>query len=230
MKPLSTAVLKGYRFVGVSTVFIGPKYLVAELDLTWKEDIFPQGVLSAVTLVGGGAGDRGARARSKCEVGLSLCSVAVTTLLGVGSDPKLKQQKFWGSGLSWLSYHQVCDLSSPSTSIFAVEGSCARARGAHEGFQLMRRCGLWWVNHRQPSRLGSMHSLCSHQQWQPHCLWVSFVPPPCDSSQSTWPLPCWDTLYRAKWDSVGLSEFITGWTVVVWLPSEIRTASAGLPE
>ena len=65
---------------------------VGELDLLLTGvNTFPWGV---VTLVGGGAGDRGARARSKCEVGLSLCSVAVTTLLGVESDPKLKEQKF----------------------------------------------------------------------------------------------------------------------------------------
>ena len=43
--------------------------------------IFPQGVLAAMTLVGGGAGDGGARAR--CEAGPPLCSVASNTLLGV---------------------------------------------------------------------------------------------------------------------------------------------------
>ena len=57
----------------------------------------PQGVRTAITLVGGGAGDRGARARSKCEVGLSLCSVAVTSLSGAGSDPKLLDQVQAGS-------------------------------------------------------------------------------------------------------------------------------------
>ena len=61
MKPLSTAVLKGYRFVGVSTVFIGPNYLVAELDVTWKEDIFPQGVLAVTTLVQGVTADGGSQ-------------------------------------------------------------------------------------------------------------------------------------------------------------------------
>ena len=54
--------------------------------------IFPQGVLAAITLVGGGAGDGGARAGARSEVGL-LCSVAVTALLGAGSDSKLLEQK-----------------------------------------------------------------------------------------------------------------------------------------
>ena len=34
---------------------------------------FPQGLLGAITLVGGGAGDEGARTRAKCEHGLPLC-------------------------------------------------------------------------------------------------------------------------------------------------------------
>ena len=41
---------------------------------------FPQGVLAVITLVEGRAGDGGAGARAKCEPGLLLCSLAVTTL------------------------------------------------------------------------------------------------------------------------------------------------------
>ena len=44
--------------------------------------IFPQGVLAAITLVGGGAGYGGAKARASCELGLLLCLVAITFLLG----------------------------------------------------------------------------------------------------------------------------------------------------
>lgn len=42
--------------------------------------VFPQGVLASITLVEGVAGDGGAKARAKCEVGLPLCSVTVTAL------------------------------------------------------------------------------------------------------------------------------------------------------
>ena len=62
--------------------------------------IFPQGVPATTTLVWDGAGDGGARARARYELGLLLCSVACTTVLGVG--PNLLGQKPWGSGLSWL--------------------------------------------------------------------------------------------------------------------------------
>ena len=55
--------------------------------------IFPQGVLAASILVGGGAGEGGAEARARCEAGLLLCSVAITALLGAGSDPKLLEQR-----------------------------------------------------------------------------------------------------------------------------------------
>ena len=46
--------------------------------------VFPQGELAAITLVEGGAGDGGARARARCEPRLPLCSVAFTTILGLG--------------------------------------------------------------------------------------------------------------------------------------------------
>ena len=54
---------------------------------------FPQVVLASVTLVRGGAGDGGARARAMCEPVLPLCSVAIPVLSGVGLDPKLMEQK-----------------------------------------------------------------------------------------------------------------------------------------
>ena len=55
--------------------------------------IFPQGVLVAITLVGGGAGSGGARAGAMCKPGLPLCSVAIAALSETGSDPKLLEQK-----------------------------------------------------------------------------------------------------------------------------------------
>ena len=60
--------------------------------------VFPQGVLAAITLVGGEAGDGGARVG--CKAALPLWSLAVTTLLGEGSDARLLEQKPWGLGLS----------------------------------------------------------------------------------------------------------------------------------
>lgn len=45
-------------------------------------------VLAAITLLGCGAGDEEARAVTWCEAHLPICSVAITTLLGAGSDPK----------------------------------------------------------------------------------------------------------------------------------------------
>ena len=55
--------------------------------------VFPQGVLVAITLIGHGVGDSGATAGAMCEAGLPVCSVAVTTLSGTGSDHKLLEQK-----------------------------------------------------------------------------------------------------------------------------------------
>ena len=53
-------------------------------------DVFPQGEPAAITLVGaGGTGDGGTRAGAWSEAGFLLRSVAIITLPGVGSDPKL---------------------------------------------------------------------------------------------------------------------------------------------
>lgn len=51
-------------------------------------DVFSQGVLATVTLVGGVAGDGGARAYAGYETGL-LCSVAATAWSRARSAPKL---------------------------------------------------------------------------------------------------------------------------------------------
>lgn len=53
--------------------------------------VFLQGVLTAITLIEGVAGDGGAS--TGWEVGLPLCSVSVTTLSGTESDPKLWEWK-----------------------------------------------------------------------------------------------------------------------------------------
>ena len=87
--------LKGCSYAGpflyrcsVSTAFGGR----AGFDVD-PSHIFPQGLLAAITLVGGGARDGEARAGAQCEAGLPFCSVAVTALPGVGSEPKLLEQK-----------------------------------------------------------------------------------------------------------------------------------------
>ena len=50
--------------------------------------VFLQGVLAALTLIESENRDGGVTASTRCEAGLSLCSVVVTTLSGVGFDPK----------------------------------------------------------------------------------------------------------------------------------------------
>ena len=58
----------------------------AEFDVNTSH-VFPQGVLAAITLVGCGAGDRGVRAKARCELRIPLCSVAVLLYLGWGQVP-----------------------------------------------------------------------------------------------------------------------------------------------
>ena len=71
-----------------------PGALARELDLKSSWVTLSPGVLAAVMLVGSGGGDGGARDRARCEPGLTLCSVAITTLLWVGMGSKLLEQNF----------------------------------------------------------------------------------------------------------------------------------------
>lgn len=63
----------------------------AGFDVT--RHIFLQGVLRTGTLGGGRTGDGGVVAGASREPGLPLCSVTVITLLGVGLNSKLLEQK-----------------------------------------------------------------------------------------------------------------------------------------
>lgn len=50
--------------------------------------VFLKGALAAIALVGCGLGIGGAETRARCMPGLLLSSMAITTLLGVGSESK----------------------------------------------------------------------------------------------------------------------------------------------
>ena len=63
-----------------------PSPLIGELGLTCTE-------VKSVTLVGGGAGDGGARARAVSDPGLPLCSGAVTAISVEVLDPTLMEKK-----------------------------------------------------------------------------------------------------------------------------------------
>lgn len=95
--------------------------------------VFSQGKLTAITLVGGRAGDGVARARTTCEPELSICLAAFTPLSGVSSGSKFLEEKTQGSSLSWLYSFKVCALPACSTDTIASEGSCAGLKGAGVG-------------------------------------------------------------------------------------------------
>ena len=88
-----------------------PVRLVWELDLMWTQVTSFLSALATITWVMGVAGDRAARAGGECEMGLPLCSVAVTTLSGVGPELTLF-------------------FSPPHTRTFAPEKGNAKASGA----------------------------------------------------------------------------------------------------
>lgn len=95
MKQLPIVVLNGCSYVGmylrrlqVPNAFLGRDGFVVDVS-----HVFLQGILADITLVGSRVGDGEARAYQRCIEGLSLCSVAITTLSGVESAPKSLEQK-----------------------------------------------------------------------------------------------------------------------------------------
>ena len=97
--------------------------------------VFLQCVLAAVTFVGSVTRDGGARARSRCELGFLLCSLANITGVGVG----VGHLRF-GSKLTLFLL--VCALPTPSIGSYTPEGSCAQARGPGVGTQHVSGHGL----------------------------------------------------------------------------------------
>ena len=117
MKILLIAVLKEYPCMGAPLYSL---HVPSGFDgKTWSNMntglFFPQGGLAATILVGGGAGDRVVRSRTRCELWLLLFSVANTTPLGVEERPKLLEQKPWYLGQSSF-YSPKCTLPLPLTS------------------------------------------------------------------------------------------------------------------
>ena len=68
-----------------------PMPLVGDLDLTWMQVTFFPGCAGSYHPSGGGLEMEGLKL-ALCEAGLSLCSAAIMTLRGAGSDPKLLEQ------------------------------------------------------------------------------------------------------------------------------------------
>lgn len=114
--------------------------------------VFPRGLLTAITLERGGVGAGGAGTGAGCEAGPPLCSMAITALLGAGSDAKLLGQKPRGLSSSWFCSLYVCTFPYPSTGTLAPERSRAEARGARAGSFLKMGhvpCS-WWQRSKLP--------------------------------------------------------------------------------
>ena len=86
--------------------------------------IFPQGVLASMTLVVGVAADGEAKACTGCEVGLPLCSVAVTTLSGAGSAPVARVEALRARLQLALFALSVCFSFSPHWGLCPKGGEC----------------------------------------------------------------------------------------------------------
>ena len=91
-------------------VCVFPMALVGELDLNWAQVVSSPWVLASITLVKGRGRNWGAKARAKCELGLLLCSVAITILLVAGSGPKCSGRNPEG---------QIWACSGPSKYVFS---------------------------------------------------------------------------------------------------------------
>lgn len=110
--------------------------------------VFPQGVLAPITVVLGGAGERGDRAPARCEAGLPLCPVANTALLRVRLGNKLLEQKPCVSGVGWLSPLWCVCVPFPSASTFSPRSE-QRWSESWCGHSTKAGHGVWWYGHSQ---------------------------------------------------------------------------------
>ena len=89
-----------------------------------------------------------------------LHSLAITAILGVRLDSGWwnRSPDGWVQA-GWVPFKSA-SFPLPAGTL-APEGSSARAGGDNVGFQLMRRCWLWWADRRQRTRLQPMCPLCT---------------------------------------------------------------------
>ena len=82
MIKLATVILNWYPYLGVPLCSL---FVPSDLDGRSgfgmnRSYVFPKGVLAAIALAEGGAGNGGATVGARCEAEHPLCSVSVTTL------------------------------------------------------------------------------------------------------------------------------------------------------
>lgn len=78
--------------------WVCPMPLAGDLDLMWMPSCLSFEYAGSCNLGRGGVEDGGARAGTAYEAELHLCSVAITVLSGVRSEPMLLEQKLCASG------------------------------------------------------------------------------------------------------------------------------------
>ena len=159
------AVLKGGPYVWTSwySLFVSSGFGgKARFDMNTSH-MFPQGVLASITIGGEGAGDSGPRAGSRCEEGLPLCSVTVTTLLGVSQVSscwnRSPKGRVWGASVPFKCVFFCFSAVAP----LAPEKSNAGTRGNGVGFGQVSGHRVWQSGHCQRSGLPVMCCLCYQQ-------------------------------------------------------------------
>lgn len=111
MIKLATVILNWYPYLGVPLCSL---FVPSDLDGRSgfgmnRSCVFPKGVLAAIALAEGGAGNGGATVGARCEAEHPLCSVSVIALLDMWLNPRWLDKKPLGSG-------KLVPFSFPSSS------------------------------------------------------------------------------------------------------------------
>ena len=113
MKQLPIVVSKGFPCVGASlySLHVPSGFGGRTRCEVNTSHVFLKGVLAAITLVGGGAGDGGARIRARCELELPFCDHHGPIRVGVRSQANVAEALRVGSELTLFPLSVVSPLS-----------------------------------------------------------------------------------------------------------------------
>ena len=130
VRQLPIVVLKEYApYVGAYSFSECPVALARELNLLWSWVTSPPGCAGSYWLGRRCAWVGGAWAGARCELGLPVFPLTITTQSGAGLGPRLLERKPWGLGLSCFHSLLVSSPAHPGTRPFTLWGGSAGQGG-----------------------------------------------------------------------------------------------------
>ena len=145
------SVLRALLCGGIPAQAVGAQSLWWEsrICLVWSH-VFPQVVLTAITLVGAQTRDGGALPEAECEASLSPDQWTYWPYQGWDPIPRYWSKSLGGSSPRYLNFIYWCAFPSSRTGTFSPELGNLKAWGSNMGSQSMSQSEAWDVSTALP--------------------------------------------------------------------------------